>query len=371
MKNKNKSQLLRSNSSVTTSLLLSSTLFLLILQINLTTAAAVNTYAKSPLEPRISDYLLQTNFESYEYPTLSRHCRLGLYYIRSEDREIGSNENEPILPWEYKLIIEGYDDESVRAWVKNETKATIAGCYRVKWDMGYDFVDKIDAYYISGWCGCSFYINEHCTDPPETSFESPGDIETTDCNSPRQHEYERYRSWTSNSLMLFKQAKRKVKSFSCYQSLPSIKIEGEPDKTISCKITLGNGGDQRPVYNEIDKANGVDLVISKEWFYDFHVFGAFRPSEGRVCERVSDYDPFKDRDGIIMRRWEVEGCTCEFFTNDKCEGNPLVRDGTSFYVNRNPPRYYQFQVIRSFRCEHFWGPPIDRQRNVHSRKCTP
>ncbi|KAF3312098.1 hypothetical protein TWF173_007589 [Orbilia oligospora] len=376
MKNKNKSQILRSNPSVTTTLLVLCSTFFLLLQINPTAAAAVYEPTYKPYVPPElyrDGYLQQTKFESFEYPTLSRQCHLGLYYFQSEDQQIGSNYNEPIVAWEGVVIREGYDDKSVRSWVDDVDSVTntVTACYNVKNNVDPFLVDKIDAYYLSGWCGCNFYMTEDCTRPPDRDWEHQKYVETINCNSPKLYEYEKYNSWRSNSAILFKKVKRKVKSFSCYQSLPSIKTEGARSETVSCKITLGNGGDQRPAYNEIDKANGADLVISREYSYNFHVFGAFRPLQGRRCERVSDNDPFKDRDGIVMRRWEIEGCTCEFFTNDKCEGNPLVRDGTSFYVNRNAPRYYQFQVIRSFRCEHFWGPPMDRQRNLHSRECIP
>ncbi|KAF3165346.1 hypothetical protein EYR41_008555 [Orbilia oligospora] len=277
MKNKNKSQILRSNPSVTTTLLLCSTFFLP-LQINPTAAVAVYNYPTFqqyvPPELYKDGYLQQTKFESPEYPTLSRQCHLGLYYFQSEDQQIWSNYNEPIVAWEGVVIREGYDDKSVRSWVEDEDSATntVTACYNVKNNIDPFLVDKIDAYYLSGWCGCSFYMTEDCTRPPDRDWENQNYVETINYNSPKLYEYERYHSWRSNSAILFKKVKRKVKSFSFFQSLPSIKTEGVRGETISCKITLGNGSDQRPAYNEIDKANGADLVISREYSYNFHVF---------------------------------------------------------------------------------------------------
>ncbi|KAK6504241.1 hypothetical protein TWF506_002446 [Arthrobotrys conoides] len=251
-----KTQHFTSTPSAITTVLLSSILFLQVL-ISPATAVAITPYVKPPLQPRSIGSLIRTDLRSDVNPALSRRCRLGLYYIQTRnDQDLGSNQNDRVPDWEGVVINSGWGLGTLLLWgyVTSPAPMQDSTCLNIKTDIEPALAEKVDAYYIAGWCSFS---------------------------------QERHRSVGSDSPFWFQRVQKKVKSFLCVQDLPVISAP-------SCKLTWGNGGDQRPVYNEIDMANGVNLTISMEYRYN--------ANEGtglRFCETVSVHPLFQDV-GVIL-----------------------------------------------------------------------
>ncbi|KAK6342922.1 hypothetical protein TWF718_008300 [Orbilia javanica] len=323
----------------------------------------------------------EADFNSDREPYLDRRCRIGVYnyygrligsaadtiidiekeeperikYLEYPDSHLsGGVSRKPLLFWEGFSLLKDFDDESVKNWTEENryAKGGDAICHSIADDMSF-YLSWFGIYfvYVSGWCTCEFGWWWDCRMSYDYNHNPDPGLVVSD--------------WHRNSLLGLKEEHwRKPKGIQCFHNIPQVDYLG-------CRITLGNGGDQVPAFDRIDvvEPGSTPLAISKIYSYGTGK-GEISTNNGLgPCERVSDYDPFKDRDGIIMRAWEIHGCTCQFYNNDRCEGLSLIRDGhgESTIRKAGPPESINlYGVIRSFRCERYWGRPPDLNLEPHT-----
>ncbi|KAK6505629.1 hypothetical protein TWF481_007520 [Arthrobotrys musiformis] len=289
----------------------------------------------------------------YNEPYISRKCRLSLYHIDDSNdwaNAPGANWNDRPVPIEAITFPYNWGDGSTLTWGDADQQAqSTATCYNAVRNIDSRFAGTagITHVYVSGWCFCEFFSSEDC--PNEDGRKRRGNV---------SYQWVGYASQNVR-VELINGLAAKTRALRCVQGIMP-HIDRIP--TV-CEITLGNGGDQNKAYNAFD-GGGDGFQISKTYTCGLQEGEINQYSGLGPCERISDDQAFRGKDGVRMRSWSISGCTCQFWTNDKCEGSSLIRDGHGESVRRDVSLrrkgYYgafDYQVIRSFRCERPWGRP--------------
>ncbi|KAK6532854.1 hypothetical protein TWF281_007027 [Arthrobotrys megalospora] len=181
----------------------------------------------------------------------------------------------------------------------------------------FDWERDYHMYAIRGYCKCTLYRDGECSGVNEVN--SPP--------VPQQNVFDAV------------VARRRPFSFKCFRDNGYKEFK-------SCTVVFSNGGEFSKRYHELDR-------VETEEIPKYRVSKVITKSEiaadtGRGnCTSVFPNE--KDR-GFVLRAWEIIGCSCSFFSDDKCE-HALVIDGT---IGQRVVKDFEAtgdQQIRSYRCD--------------------
>ncbi|KAK6342921.1 hypothetical protein TWF718_008299 [Orbilia javanica] len=310
--------------------------FILSTHIPLASAAPYNP----TLRPRT--LLNQVPLININTPVLSRTCRTGFYHTGENIHK--RKPNNTATAWEGFPLGQDYNIEARTEEIAFQELQT-PPCRIIRDTLGDGIADAgIEFGWGQGYCGCTFWFLSNCTgdfdylSTERLSSVEPYKLDLRDNNDGGSH-------------------LGKFQSFQCYTD-PGWR----PWST--GKLYFSNGGDQDKKYNKYDGLEKT-IIISKV-FINAGSTISFKSGGENIdryngqgsCISVSDEIP--GTTGITMRQWEIENCTCSFWTNNKCEGNPYLIDGTRGVVSRkNIDHVFEAaQQVRSFRCDAPYGPPV-------------
>ncbi|KAF3312096.1 hypothetical protein TWF173_007587 [Orbilia oligospora] len=275
-------------------------------------------------------------------PILSPACRVGFYHT---NENVFKRERPSNITWEgYPLGKKPWPIANFTKQMEYEQQFTEdQNCRKIEPSFGEAIAHAgIEFAWSLGYCGCGFFFLGNCTG--DFSFLPPERITSI---NPYKLDIRNNNNGGSELGM--------------FQSFYCIADSGWRPPFI-CKLSFSNGGNQKSQYNSFDGV-GRTLAISKGFMdagsgSDLKLGpSAIDGSTGQgSCISVSSELP--GIEGIIMRQWEIENCTCIFWTTDKCEGKPYLIDGVRGLVSReNVERVFgRVQKVRSFRCDAPYGP---------------
>ncbi|KAK6505627.1 hypothetical protein TWF481_007518 [Arthrobotrys musiformis] len=276
-------------------------------------------------------------------PILSRTCRVGIYQNNENIYKRKPND----IDWEGFPLGQGYNFSARTADIAFY-EAENPPCNVIKDTLG-DGIATAGAKFVwaQGYCGCGFWFISNCTgdfsyaEPERFATIDPYELDIRDNNDGGSHPgtFSSFRCITSTGWRPYS----------------------------SCEVSFTNGGDQNEKFNEFDGTRRT-LAVFKS-FTDAGSWDALRPGPTVInrytgqgsCIPVSDELP--DADGVVMRQWKIKDCTCNFWTNSNCEGNPYLIDGVRGSVSRDRTNdnvyvFSRAQQVRSFRCDAPYGPSL-------------
>ncbi|KAK6335967.1 hypothetical protein TWF730_003341 [Orbilia blumenaviensis] len=298
----------------------------------------VNPTISSPLIRRTPPYhqrrnppLERTQLLLSTTPILSPLCRLGVYHDKNGLGQFIATSRS----WEGFPFGSSYSDENRTALI-NSKEDTFAQCSSVRAEFG-ESVAKAGIRYarVMGYCACTFWFEPDCT----------GDFDYI--GHERQLTIDAYQLDLRNNNASAA-SPREFNSFRCTKNTGSRAWS-------LCEIRFSNGG-----YNQADKVKDTPTITRR--FVDSGLKTVEESSPDMInrfsgrgfCIKVSD--ELKGVDGIAMREWRISQCTCSFWTNDTCRGNPYIVDGIRGVVERKDIKTFAEQKIKSFRCDAPYGP---------------
>ncbi|KAF3110258.1 hypothetical protein TWF706_000977 [Orbilia oligospora] len=245
-------------------------------------------------------------------PVNDRLCRIGLYYLGILPLPF----NQEYYDKSVQKVDIGYATEAyplgktykefTTVSAKNETKVeptgdswvfqtenrvefneTEAVCTQIARDLDsyWEFI-SIDTMRLGGYCGCVFWDELDCSGNSFQQLPAMG-----------------------------RKGDATIKSGKCVPWVPWQKDVGDSSSFVSrCELLFGNGvGTQPP--QPYDKGE------RKERKSIFAFENIDQITGKSACITIPDEEAF------VMRDWEINGCTCSFFTNDSCEATAILIDG--------------------------------------------
>ncbi|EPS38559.1 hypothetical protein H072_7659 [Dactylellina haptotyla CBS 200.50] len=236
-------------------------------------------------------------------PIKGRQCFMGLYDYMDRDPNISENwEGQP-------LGTNAAEKEFYNNRCMNTHCLTIkvAGCDLLS--------NSITSFIVTGWCECEFFDNPNCD----------GHL---------------FSAYNREDGAIFKHGDddNRIESFRCWET-------NYLDKFIPCRVMFSNGGEQYSYLNVDDGVMDtpfVDVIIRK---------GDLEPNGGVTdCRKIEPGE-------IKLRSYKINGCSCEWFRGDKCEGDPIYGAGSSGMEKLFEVGAGWGEAVGSYKCYTPYGIP--------------
>ncbi|EGX49294.1 hypothetical protein AOL_s00078g327 [Orbilia oligospora ATCC 24927] len=305
-------------------------------------------------------------------PVNDRLCRMGLYYLgivplpfyqgyyekNGEKIDIGYATEAYPFGQTYKefTTVSAKNETKVRptgdSWVfqtenRVEFNETEAACTQIARDLDRYWENiPIDTMRLGGYCGCVFWDKSDCSG---NSFQQlPAMGRKGDGNGIIQSGFGVLEGIKTISTAT-------IKSGRCVPWVPWQKDVGDSSSFVPrCELLFGNGVRTQP-------PQPYDKGERKERKNIFAFENIDQITGKSACITIPDKEAF------VMRDWEINGCTCSFFTNDSCEATAILIDGHTGHVSVSRWERFGRQKIRSYQCSAPYGPGW-QERNTKFRK---
>ncbi|KAF3202251.1 hypothetical protein TWF106_002462 [Orbilia oligospora] len=297
-------------------------------------------------------------------PVNSHLCRIGLYHLgilplawydQDYEKTIKIGYGTEAYPFgqtykEAKNVPEGKHKNGTKvepageSWVFQtenhvEFNETEAQCTQIARDLDWYWnIVSIDTMRLGGYCACMFWDKVDCSGNSFQQFPAMG--RKGDGNGIIKSDFGVLEGVKTISTAA-------IKSGKCVPWAPWRKdIADSSSSFVSrCELLFGNGVRTQP-------PQPYDKGERKEKKSVFAFQNIDQITGKSACITIPDEEAF------VMRDWEINGCTCSFFTNDSCESTPILIDGHTGHASVSRWERFGRQKIRSYQCGAPYGPAL-------------